>query len=200
MRSSLSLLVAVASIAGLAARPLAAQQAGATPGAPVQAPAPVTHTQAVTVQPISIIVGVYSAEFERAISAATTLGLGATYWNGFVGEDDPYDPSYLSVDAKLRYYPGEQPLRGFSFGVTGGYSSVTSRDCSYDVTVGCVTNENRSGGPTLGFQLDYNWLLGRQQNFVVALGVGGKRLFVNDRDGNITVAYPTARVSVGLAF
>jgi hypothetical protein len=200
MRSALSLVVAVTSIAGVAARPLAAQQAGATPAGAAQAPASIARKQAFTVQPISIIVGVYSAEFERAITPATSLGLGATYWNGFVGETDSTEPSYLSLDAKLRYYPGEQPLRGFSFGVTGGYSSVTTTDCVYDVTIGCTSQDRRSGGPTLGFQLDYNWLLGRQQNFVVALGVGAKRLFVNDRNDDITVAYPTARVSVGLAF
>jgi hypothetical protein len=197
-----SIAIAAAALLGAVSAPLAAQQS-APPAAvtTVQAPAVVARAQALTIQPISIIVGFYSAEYERAVSRSTTLGLGAGYLDGFVGSNDPTDPTYLSVDAKVRYYPGEQPLRGFAIGVTGGYTSVTARDCNYDVNFNCVTRTNHtSGGPSLGFQLDYNWLLGRRQDFVVALGVGGKRLFINDRHGDLTVAYPTARVSVGMAF
>lgn len=197
-----SFAIAATTLVGAVSAPLAAQQM-APPAASttVQAPVIVARAQALTIQPISIIVGFYSAEYERAVSRSTTLGLGAGYLDGFVGSDDPLDPKYVSVDAKLRYYPGEQPLRGFAIGVTGGYTSVTSRDCEFDVAFNCVTRtDHTSGGPSLGFQLDYNWLLGRKQDFVVALGVGGKRLFVNDRNGDITVAYPTARISVGMAF
>ena len=197
-----SFAIAATMLVGAVSAPLAAQQT-APPSASttVQAPVGVARAQALTIQPISIVVGFYSAEYERAVSRSTTLGLGAGYLDGFVGSDDPTDPKYLSVDAKLRYYPGEQPLRGFAIGLTGGYTSVTSRDCAFDVAMNCVSRtDHTSGGPSLGFQLDYNWLLGRKQDFVVALGVGGKRLFVNDRNGDITVAYPTARISVGMAF
>lgn len=197
-----SFAIAVPALFGALSAPLAAQQmAPPAVSTTVQAPAVVARAQALTIQPISIIVGFYSAEYERAVSRSTTLGLGASYLDGFIGSNDPLDPKYVSVDAKLRYYPGEQPLRGFAFGVTGGYTSITSRHCTYDVTYACVARtDHTSGGPSLGFQLDYNWLLGRKQNFIVALGVGGKRLFVNDRKDDLTLAYPTARISVGMAF
>lgn len=179
---------AVIALIGIAA-PLSAQQ--------LQVPA---QKQALTIQPISIVVGLYSAEYERAISQSVTLGAGASYWDGFVGDQSSNDDRYLSVDAKLRFYPGEQPLRGFSFGVTGGIARASTQACTLDNLGGCTINRDWRSGPSLGFQLDYNWLLGRRQNFVVALGVGAKRLFVNDHGDDLTLAYPTGRVSIGLAF
>ena len=205
----------LASVALLAATgaPLAAQQAPPAPQLVAQAPAalpaaqasqapvPSSPRQAITIQPITTIVGFYSAEFERAMSRSATLGIGASYSDGLVGNDDQSDPRYLSVDAKLRFYPNEQPLRGFSLGLTAGYTSITTHDCDFSVDFSCSAHtSSRTNGPSAGFQLDYGWLLGRSQKTVVALGLGAKRLFVNHTDFSGTIAYPTARISVGFAF
>ena len=156
--------------------------------------------QVLSVQPISSIVGFYSAEYERVVGQSLTLGLGASYLNGFVGDNSAEDPRYMSTEAKLRFYPGAQPLRGFSFGVTGGFTHVSSRTYAYCDLGTCTPDRSSASGPSVGFQLDYGWLLGKNENFAVALGAGGKRLFINDDDTNATLAYPTARISVGFAF
>ena len=166
--------------------------------APASAPAP--KKQVLSIQPISAVIGVYSAEYERVVGPSVTLAGDVSYWNGFVGESDPSDPRYVSTDLKLRYYPGGTPLRGFSFGGTVGYTSASSRDevCfDFDCT---TTKRNSSSGVSAGFELDHGWLLGRTQAFSVILGLGAKRLFITDRNDDFTLAYPTARISVGMAF
>lgn len=155
--------------------------------------------QVLSVQPISSIVGFYSGEYERVVSQSVTLGIGASYLDNFLGDNSAEDPHYLSTEAKLRFYPGAQALRGFSFGVTAGFTQVSSRDAFCDFST-CTNERSSASGPSAGFQLDYSWLLGRKENFAVALGAGGKRLFINSKDTNATLAYPTARISVGMAF
>jgi hypothetical protein len=154
--------------------------------------------QVLSIQPISSIVGFYSGEYERVVSQSVTLGVGASYLDNFFGENSGDDPHYLSTEAKLRFYPAAQPLRGFSFGVTAGFTRVSSHETVCDF--GCNTTRSTASGPSAGFQLDYSWLLGTKENFAVALGAGGKRLFISDQDTNATLAYPTARISVGMAF
>ena len=155
--------------------------------------------QVLSIQPISSIVGFYSGEYERVVSQSVTLGVGASYLDNFLGDNSADDPHYLSTEAKLRFYPGALPLRGFSFGVTAGFTRVSSHDTFCDAG-GCTNDRSSASGPSAGFQLDYSWLLGRKENFAVALGAGGKRLFISDHDTNATLAYPTARISVGMAF
>lgn len=155
--------------------------------------------QVLSIQPISSIVGFYSGEYERVVSQSVTLGIGASYLDNFLGDNSAEDPHYLSTEAKLRFYPGARPLTGFSFGVTAGFTQVSSRDNFCDFST-CTHDRSSASGPSAGFQLDYGWLLGRNENFAVALGAGGKRLFISDHDTNATLAYPTARISVGMAF
>jgi len=156
--------------------------------------------QVLSIQPISAVIGVYSAEYERVIGPSVTLAGDVSYWNGFVGENDPSDPRYFSTDLKLRYYPGGTPLRGFSFGGTVGYTSASSggEEC-VDFTCS-TTQRSSSSGVSAGFELDHGWLLGRTQAFSVILGLGAKRLFITDDNNDFTLAYPTARISVGMAF
>lgn len=46
-----------------------------------------------------------------------------------------------------------------------------------------------------------NWLLGASKAFYVGLGLGAKRLFVDEKEvADVSGGYPTARVSVGFAF
>ena len=145
----------------------------------------------VSFQPLSAMMTVYAAEFERAASTNVTWGFGATYWDA--GEDGD-ELTYGSADVKLRYYP-RAALDGFSFGGSLGYASVSA---------------SASGGPdesasgvTLGMLLEYQWLLGANRNFSVALGAGAKALFVDEDDVNdddFTPRYPTARLSIGWAF
>jgi len=156
--------------------------------------------QVLSIQPISSIVGFYSAEYERVVGVSTTLGIGASYLDEFLGDDGNDNPHYFSTEGKFRFYPGAQPLTGFSFGGTIGYTRVSDEQASFCDVGGCTSSRESASGPSVGFQLDYSWLLGKNQNFAVSLGAGGKRLFISDDDTNATLAYPTARISVGIAF
>jgi hypothetical protein len=147
----------------------------------------------ISVQPINAVLTMYSAEYERKAGAAATFGIGGTYLNAGSGADEA---TYKSADFKLRYYPNGAALMGFSFGATGGFTSISGTDLN--------GNNASVSGPSLGVLLEYQWLLGEKRNFSVALGAGAKALFVKSNqftgNDNFITRYPTARVSVGYAF
>ena len=157
------------------------------------AQAPVSGKSSVfSIQPISTMLTVYSGEFELAMSRSTTLGIGATYW----GPDfDDAEFSYLAGDLKFRYYPEGRAFQGFSFGGSAGLTRVAASDNNTQDN-GSVTK------PSIGVMLDYGWLLGTSKSFYVGLGAGAKALFMSDDEFNqdITLRYPTARLSIGWAF
>jgi hypothetical protein len=160
--------------------------------APAQQIAAAAPRNVLSIQPINAVFTDYSAEYERATAGAVTLGVGGTYFDVGDGIDQL---TYKSGDVKLRYYPNGTALQGFSFGGTAGFASVSGTDFN-------GTDQSVSG-PSLGVLLEYQWLMGVQRNFSVALGVGAKALFVNDNtfnNDNFITRYPTARVSVGFAF
>jgi len=143
-------------------------------------------------QPLSAMLTVYSAEYERQTASAVSVGVGGTYWNIGEGSDDL---TYKSGDLKVRYYPQGVALRGFAFGGSVGFTTVTGTSTS-------GTDETASGA-SFGLMLEYQWLMGATRNFALALGVGAKALSVKEEtfsSGDFTARYPTARISVGYAF
>ena len=156
----------------------------------VAAQQPATPANVISIQPLSAMMTVYSGEYERRAGQNWTFGIGGTLWN--VG-DEGDELTYTSGDVKLRYYPGIA-LRGFSLGVSGGYTSVKE-------TIG--TTEASQGAPSFGALLEYQWLMGARSNVAVTLGAGAKMLFISEDDfssGDFVARYPTARISVGYGF
>jgi hypothetical protein len=152
-----------------------------------------TPHNVISIQPINAVFTAYSAEYERSMTAASTFGIGGTYFD--VG-DDVDNVIFKSADVKLRYYPNGTALMGFSFGGSAGFSSIRG----IDDTTG---EETSLSGPSLGFLLEYQWLMGVRRNISVALGAGAKAVFVKDNNfsnDNFSARYPTARVSIGYAF
>lgn len=140
---------------------------------------------------MNAILTVYAAEYEHAIRKAVTLGVGATYWN-VGGSDDAV--TYASGDFKFRYYPQGLALSAFSAGGSLGYSRVNFKSTSSGL-------DESAGGVSLGFLMEYQWLLGATKNFAVTVGAGAKTLFVNGVDNaDFTGRYPTLRLSIGYAF
>ncbi|HEY9227007.1 MAG TPA: hypothetical protein VIP11_10195 [Gemmatimonadaceae bacterium] len=130
-----------------------------------------------------------SAEVESGLAQGVTLGGSATF-------TDLDHEKHLSGDVKLRYYPGEVVLRGFSMGFTAGY-------LRYQATRGEVPTEFTVNAPTIGLIGDYNWLLGGAKRFVVGTGIGAKRVLAGagTRDpAGLQSVYFTGRFVVGLAF
>ena len=170
----------------LAATTFAAAAAGAqTASSP--------KTTVLSIQPLSAMFSVYAAEVEHAIAPAWTLGVGGSNWSPDLGGTGF---TYNSGDVKLRYYPEQRAFQGFSFGAQAGYSQITTRT-DYG---SAGTTRSKASGPTVGVALDYNWLLGPPQTFYVGLGFGAKKIFAKSPNDNATVGYPTARISVGVAF
>src|SRR4051812_46841989 len=74
----------------------------------------IPYTAYVGLNPLIIPFDLGSAEFEVGVAQGTTIG-------GNVSYIDVDDDRFTSADLKVRYYPGEVVLRGFSVGFTAGY-------------------------------------------------------------------------------
>jgi hypothetical protein len=165
--------------------------AASTQEVPAPTPAVAAPSNVISFQPLIAVFEVYSAEYERKVASATTLGIGGTYWN--FGDDEL---TYTSGDLKLRYYPQGTALMGFSFGGSVGFTSISATN-TFDGT------EESASGATLGVLLEYQWLMGAKRNVSAALGLGAKALMVDEDEitsGDFVARYPTGRVSIGFAF
>jgi hypothetical protein len=164
--------------------------------AQMPASVPLKHT-VISVQPLSAMIAVYAVEIEQTVGAAMSLGVGGTFWSpGFAGQD----MTYTSGDLKLRYYPQGRALEGFAFAMSAGFTHI--KDKSTNVVFGTGTSEHTASGPTIGANIEYNWLLGRNNGFFLGLGVGAKRIIAkaDNMSDDVKFAYPTARISIGAAF
>jgi hypothetical protein len=141
--------------------------------------------QIVSISPLSIVFGVFGAEYERRLGTASSLGVSGSFYR-------QTSFTYTSGEVKYRYYPQERALEGFSVGVTGGLTQVSSRETSSD----------ESGtAASVGVSLDYQWLLGPRKRFALALGTGARRLIVlGTRLDGAALTLPTARISIGRGF
>jgi hypothetical protein len=158
--------------------------------AEAQAPGliPIPYRTYIAINPIGIPADLGSAEIESAIASGVTIGGLASY---MAASDD----RWTTGDVKLRYYPGEVVLRGFSTGLSLGATRKS--------VVGQGGTRTALDFPTFGALVDYNWMLGARKRFLVGTGFGVKRVLakVEDRERvGLDRAYVTARFVVGVAF
>jgi hypothetical protein len=141
-------------------------------------PAPPARTQVISANPFGLLLDLFNAEYERAVSPTTTAGLGGS---AYFGSSD----NYVNTDVFWRYYPSGTPLSGWAFGIKAG------------LTV--VVDEGTFLGA--GFDINRSWLLGQEEEFYVGLGFGLKRIYVSS-DSDTSLEYvPTFRIiNVGYAF
>ena len=152
---------------------------------------PIPYRTYVAVNPLGIPFNIGSAEIESAVASGITLGGAASYTA--ISHD-----RYTTFDAKLRYYPSEVVLQGFSIGASVGHSR-------FSTLIGSPTGDVRSGVDynMIGLIVDYNALLGARKRFVLGTGVGAKRILGHDDDrARLGLSQPllTVRFVVGLAF
>jgi hypothetical protein len=138
--------------------------------------------------PFLLIATWFNAEYERVISATSTVGVRLSTFS--IGVDDGIDgdddADYYSGRAFWRYYPNGAPA-GFYFGFDAGVTGLDESGESHTVL-------------GAGFELGYNWLLGSRRNFYISLGAGADRLFGGDI-GDASAVIPTVRiVNIGFAF
>lgn len=148
--------------------------------------------------PLGIPFDVFAVEAEGAVAPGITAAGALSYFA-------PDDDRFTSADAKLRYYPGETALDGFSVGLGVGVTGRAGTDftgCNTNPAEGCETRSSVTG-PTVSVLADYNFLLGERRRFLVGTGIGAKRWLV-DRDARERIdaerAWVFARFLVGLAF
>lgn len=183
LRRSTRVALAAAALLALPAAARAQDAAAASAG--------VARPQVISIQPLGIPALFFSGEYERAVNENVTLGIGGSYFA-------PDDLTYTSADLKARFYP-TQALRGFAVGATAGFLRV-AEDYSDELCEPECGDESASG-VTLGVQLDYQWLLGRERKYAVALGAGMKRfLGTSDNLDDFSAFYPTLRASFGIAY
>ncbi|MEO9037342.1 MAG: hypothetical protein ABI442_17720 [Gemmatimonadaceae bacterium] len=139
------------------------------------------------INPLGLPADIGTIEIESAVAQGITLGATGSYI-------DVSDTRFTTLEFKLRYYPGDVVLRGLSVGATAGSTRFSN-----------IVNDNRETlvAPTLGLIVDYNWLLGRSEHFLIGTGVGTKRVLASDEArarANVDRAVFTARLIVGVAF
>lgn len=135
-----------------------------------------SRTQVVSANPFGVMLEIFNAEYERAEGESFTVGVGGSV---FTSNND----HYRSLDAFWRFYPDPTPsaFQGWSFGLKAGVTAIDQK-----TYLGA------------GFDVDRSWLLGRNQNFYVGIGLGLKRLFGHDAGLKFV---PTIRlVNIGYAF
>jgi hypothetical protein len=142
--------------------------------------------QVLSINPIGVAAGLYSAEYEMAVDRQMSVGATASHVD--FGDDE-----FTTFDARWRLYLN-RVLHGVAFGLSAGIGRTLDED---DVDAGGKAH----WGLTVGSTLDYQWILGDEGRFALGTGVGFKR-FVSrkDGDGNGPRVWPTLRLSVGAAF
>ena len=161
----------------------------------------------VGVNPLGIPFDIVSIEAEGAVAAGITAAAALSHFA-------PDEDRFTSGDVKVRYYPGETALDGFSVGLGFGFTRRSGIDystgCTPPQTGECIypgggnqPPRNSATGPSISALADYNFLLGQRRRFFVGTGVGAKRWMVS-RDTRQSVdaekAWVFARFLVGLAF
>jgi hypothetical protein len=169
---------------------IAAQRADAqgTASNPVRIP---SQTY-IAVNPIGVVGDIGTLEVEGGVLQGVTLGGVASYI------DVDHD-RFTTFDFKVRYYPAEVVLRDWSIGGTVGFTRFSNLvDEDFDVK----TRQSLTA-PTIGLEVDKNWLTGRGQHFLIGTGLGAKRVLASkgDRDrADVDRAIITARLVIGYAF
>lgn len=144
----------------------------------------------ISANPIGLLFEWYNGELEHAFAPTVSGAVAASSFGDFF-EDASSDARYSVLDAIGRYYPSARAIRGFSIGLSAGV--VDFRDDNQD----CFECEDESGTfGTVGIRGDYVWILGRDQRFAVATGIGAKRVFGDGGPGGL----PIGRLSIGYAF
>lgn len=140
----------------------------------------------VSANPIGLLFEWYNGEFEHALSNTASIAIAGSSFTGF----DNGDTRYSVGDVILRYYPAARAIRGFSVGASFGVVNFKDDTCEF-----CTDNSGTAAG--IGVRGDYVWIIGRDQHFSVATGVGAKRIVGKDIG---TEGLPIGRLSIGYAW
>ena len=141
------------------------------------------YSNVISANPFGLVLLLFNAEYERAVTSTSTLGLGGSY----ISEEDDagVEEEYLNADVFWRFYPSARVYDSWAFGAKAGVTRIPDEGTFFG----------------FGFDVNRSWLLGANDNFYVGVGFGLKRLVgTGDRDLELEII-PTVRiVNVGVAF
>ena len=154
----------------------------------------------ISTNPFLPLFGYFSAEYEQRLKDNVAFAVS--------GSHTEFDATYTHLDGKVRLYPNDKALEGFSLASSLGIAWVKRDECDSFIDFDCVPSD---GGapvkrtfttPTFAIELNYQWLLGRTKSTAITVGFGAKRyLGGNDRDySGIERVLPTGRLSIGYGF
>ncbi|HEX4684767.1 MAG TPA: hypothetical protein VH277_18760 [Gemmatimonadaceae bacterium] len=168
-----------------------AQDLGAQAPISSQSSVRIPSTTYIGFNPIGLPLDIGTLEVESGVAPGVTLGGVASYI-------DVSDNRFTTFDFKARYYPTGIVLRGTAIGATFGYTRFSNQ-----VSTSSGDERRSLNAATLGIVLDYNWIYGFDQHFLIGTGVGAKRVLASAsaRDSaNVDRAVVTARLIIGFAF
>ncbi len=153
---------------------------------------PDTRKTVVTINPFAIFAEYLTGDVEVKVAPSVTLGAGGSFTGGDLD-------SYRTLEAKVRYYPAEKALLGFSVAGTLGIASAIGYEFDNGFGSG---QEKRFTQPSIGTELSYQWILGPSARFVAVTGLGLKRFLGAENNTEFlgTEVLPTARINIGIAF
>ena len=175
---------AVAALLMIGARHVCAQ---AAPPGVQRTNIPIPYRTYLAASPLFVPFDIGSLELESAAASGVTTGTALSY-------ADIDHRRVTSLDAKLRFYPGEVVLRGFSVGLSAGWARFRRTVSDTASTV---------DAPAVGILADNNWLVGPNRRFVVGVGAALKRLIASPEERkrvDLDRVYVTGRFVVGYAF
>ncbi len=152
-------------------------------GTSARTSSPVGYSTIVSLNPVLLIArGGLSLDIERRVATSNTLGAS-------VSSFDWGDASYLTIEARGRYYVTGRAFDGLSIGVVGGL--VRLREDSTNV---------KDYGMNIGFTLDQQWLAGAEERVALTLGLGATRVFFAEDRPSFKSVLPIFRASIGWGF
>ena len=169
-------IAAVVSISTFASGAFAQEAAPANPMAATSSVAP---KNTITINPLPLVIGMVSMEYERATSESLSLYVAPSYWSLSLGTDaDEFSVFAYGLGLGARYFMTGVAPEGFwvAPGVELAFAGAEYRGA-----------EGSGIGYGIGAQLGYTWLIGNV--FDISLGIGA-----NYTDSEVEVEYEEAGV------
>lgn len=153
---------------------------------------PPPHRTLITANPFGLLVDYYNVEVERAVSDVASISLAFE-------RSTADDNNVTAGDVRFRYYPQARVFSGIALGASLGYGKFNEDIDDGEFEPG--DTDDTMSGPTLGLEVDYSWLVGRDRRLYIGLGFGIRRLLSGgDNDGDPTLIPGGRYFGVGYTF